>query len=288
VYSEPGSRVGGNFATIPTLSYMWVMHRRGFLFGLSTALAGASLVGRSSRVFAAGRPMTEREFCLVLDPGHGGENEGCVAHDGHVHEKAVTLALSELLATRVVALMPNATVLLTRDGDETLHLASRVAFANACNADLLLSLHCNASPQRNQTGFETYLLDLEASNREAALTAQRENDDGFARPSGEDDEVDAMLRELGMTQARRHAGWFADAVQREQALRFPNRPDRGVLQAPFDVLMGARMPAVLTEVGFLDHPEEGPMLRSAAGQQKIVEGLAQAVLAYFNEVVRRS
>jgi N-acetylmuramoyl-L-alanine amidase len=264
------------------------MHRRGFLFGLGSALAGATVLGRSSRVLAAGRPMTERDFRLVIDPGHGGENEGCLAHDGHVHEKVVTLALAELLAKRVVALMPNATVLLTRDDDETMHLASRVAFANACDADLLLSIHCNASPERNQTGFETYVLDLEASNREAALVAQRENDEGFAKPAGADDEVATMLRELGMTQARRNAAWFADAIQREQAERFSDRRDRGVLQAPFDVLMGARMPAVLTEVGFLDHAEEGPMLRSAAGQKQIVEGLAQAVLGYFNEVVRRS
>lgn len=264
------------------------MQRRGFILGLGTALAGAAILGRSSSVLAAGRPMTEREFRLVLDPGHGGENEGCLAHDGHVHEKAVTLQLAELLATRVVTLLPNATVLLTRDDDETLHLASRVAFANDCNADLLLSLHCNASPERNQTGFETYVLDLEASNREAALVAQRENDEGFAKPAGSDGEVATMLRELGMTQARRNAAWFADAIQREQAERFPDRRDRGVLQAPFDVLMGARMPAVLTEVGFLDHAEEGPLLRSAAGQELIVEGLAQAVLRYFNEVVRRS
>lgn len=270
-----------------TLSYMWGMHRRGFL-GLSAALAGATVLGRASRVLAAGRPVTEREFCLVLDPGHGGENEGCMAHDGHVHEKVVTLALAEQLSTRVVALMPTAKVLLTRDTDETLHLSSRVAFANACNADLLISLHCNASVERNQTGFETYLLDLDASSRDAALTAQRENDEGFGRPVGADDEVDMMLRELDMTRARRNAAWLADAIQREQAKRFPGRSDRGVLQAPFDVLMGARMPAVLHEVGFLDHPQEGPLLRSAAGQSLIVEGLAQAVLGYFNEVVRRA
>lgn len=265
---------------------MWGMNRRGFL-GLSAALAGATLVGRPGRALAAGRPVTEREFCVVLDPGHGGDNEGCTAHDGQLHEKALTLLLAEQLSTRVVALLPNAKVLLTRDTDEALHLSSRVAFANACNADLLVSLHCNASIGRNQTGFETYLLDLDASNRDAALTAQRENDEGFSRPVGADDDVDMMIRELGMTGSRRDAAWFADAIQREQAKRFPNRPDRGVLQAPFDVLKGARMPAVLTEVGFLDHADEGPLLRSAAGQKLIVEGLAQAVLAYFNEVVRR-
>ncbi len=262
------------------------MTRRGFLLGLAT-LAGASLL-RPTSALAAPKPIVDQRFCLVLDPGHGGDNHGCLAHDGAVHEKAVTLALAEQLQRRVTELLPFAEIHLTREVDETLHLAQRVAFANALDADLFLSLHCNASPKRNQTGFETYVLDLQASNAEAALTAQRENDEGFATPGQASDEVDVMLRELGLTQDRRQAAWLATAIQREQAKRFPDRKDRGVLQARFDVLMGARMPAVLHEVGFLDHADEGPLLRSKAGQHEIVEGLAQAVLSYFNEIVRRS
>lgn len=269
------------------MSYMWFMDRRGFLFGLPTAIAGATLLTHAGLARAA-KPLTQRDFCLVLDPGHGGENEGCLAHDGHVHEKALTLTLSEALADAVIARIPHATVLLTRTQDETLHLSERVAFANTNQADLFLSLHCNASRNRDQVGFETYLLDVEASHQEAALTAARENDEGFARPPGEGDEVAAMLRELGMTQSRRNAAYFAAAIQREQAARFADRRDRGVMQAKFDVLMGARMPAVLHEVGFLDHPADGALLRSASGQATIVEGLAEAVLAYFNEIVRRS
>lgn len=262
------------------------MLRRSFLSGLPTVIAGATLLARAGQAHAA-KPITQRDFCLVLDPGHGGENEGCAGHDGRVVEKELTLTLAEGLADAVLARIPHATVLLTRTRDETLHLADRVAFANASRADLFLSLHCNASRNHDQVGFETYLLDAQASHEEAALTAQRENDAAFARPAGEGDEVATMLRELGLTQNRRHAAHFAAAIQREQAARFPDRRDRGVMQAKFDVLMGARMPAVLHEVGFLDHADDGALLRSGSGQVTIIEGLAEAVLTYFNEIVRR-
>lgn len=264
------------------------MNRRGFLLGLSAiAAAGATL--RVSSVLAAPRPVIEQGFRLVIDPGHGGENAGCMAHDGATLEKQLTLIMAQRLAGRVRELMPHADVLLTREHDETLHLSQRVAFANHCEADLFLSLHCNASPNGDQTGYETFLLDVEASNQEAALTAQRENDEGFGRPAGrDDDEVEVMLRELAMTQNRQHAAHFARAIQREQGRRFPQRLDRGVRQAPFDVLMGARMPAVLHEVGFLDHPDEGALIRSESGQGEIVEALGQATLSYFNDVVRRA
>ncbi len=266
------------------------MDRRGFLGGLATAsLAVGAALSVPSVARAAPKPVTARGFRLVIDPGHGGENYGCRAHDGSVDEKQLTLVLAQRLATRVHTLMPHAEILLTRDGDETLRLSQRIGFANAAEADLFLSLHCNASPHADQVGFETFLLDLEASSTEAALTAQRENDEGFARPTRrEDDEVSVMLRELGLTQDRKQAAHYARAIQREQARRFPGRPDRGVRQAAFDVLKGARMPAVLHEVGFLDHAQEGAMLLNDGGQGEIVESIAHATLTYFNEVVRRS
>ncbi|PRQ02114.1 N-acetylmuramoyl-L-alanine amidase AmiC precursor [Enhygromyxa salina] len=263
------------------------MHRRDFLLGFSALTAGAAVL-RPARALAAPRPVIEQGFRLVIDPGHGGENGGCRAHRGGVHEKQLTLMLAQSLAGRVVDLMPHAEVLLTREADETLHLTQRVGFANEVEADLFLSLHCNASRNGDQTGFETFLLDVKASSHDAALTAQRENDEGFGRPrDAGGDEVAVMLRELGMTNDRKHAAHYAAAIQREQARRFPNRVDRGVRLANFDVLMGARMPAVLHEVGFLDHEDESKLLLDEGGRGQIVEAIAQATLSYFNEVVRR-
>lgn len=261
------------------------MHRRDLFLGLpALALAGLA----SPRLRAAPKPVVDQGFCVMLDPGHGGDNHGCSAHDGAVLEKQLTLAIAAELSERLTELMPHAVVLTTRSGDETLHLSQRVAAANAAAADLLVSLHCNASPRGDQTGFETFVLDRRASCEQAALTAQRENDEGFVAPrSRDDDEVAAMVRELELSENRRRSAWLAHAIQREQARRFPARPDRGVRQAPFDVLMGARMPAVLHELAFLDHPDDGALLRSGGSRTTMVEGLARAVLTYFNEVARR-
>jgi N-acetylmuramoyl-L-alanine amidase len=247
------------------------------------ALVGLATVSPAQ---AAPQPLIHRDFVVVIDPGHGGTNDGCLSHDGSTLEKQLTLRLAHDLEEQLQGLMPHAEVLLTHEADVTMTLADRVAFANAAGADLFLSIHANASPARDQTGHETYLLDLDASSLEAARTAQRENDEGFVRPEGAN-EVDVMLRQLTMTSNRAKAARFAHLLQDEYQERFPDRHDRGVRQAPFDVLMGVRMPAVLTEVGFLDHPEEGAMLLSPASQAELVDGMAEAVLGYYRSVERR-
>ena len=254
------------------------------LTALLTLLLG--LLGPVSMGRAAPRPLSERTFTVVIDPGHGGSNRGCRAAGGHVHEKEVTLQLAQRLAADLRRRLPHARVVLTRTRDETLTLAERVAFANAQGADLLISLHANASESREQDGFETYLLDLAASTQEAARIARRENDGELARPGAEDPAA-AMVRQLTLGAHRRNAAWLARRIQRLQARAFPTRRDRGVKQAPFDVLMGARMPAVLFEIGFLDHAEEGPRLLDDDTQARISQALAQAIDAYYREVVRR-
>jgi N-acetylmuramoyl-L-alanine amidase len=230
--------------------------------------------------------VVDQAFVIVIDPGHGGTNDGCLSHDGETHEKELTLELAREVEFRLRELMPHAEVLLTRERDVTLTLADRVAFANSSGADLFLSIHANASPTRTQTGFESYVLDLNASNLEAARTAQRENDEGFLRPEPADS-VRFMLRQLTMTTNRSQAGHFAQLVQEAYGRGFPERHDRGVRQAPFDVLMGTRMPAVLTEVGFLDHPAEGALLTNPGAQAKLADGLSQAILTYYRKVERR-
>jgi N-acetylmuramoyl-L-alanine amidase len=232
---------------------------------------------------AAPRPLVERGVVIVVDPGHGGANDGCSSADGASHEKELTLEVARQLDARLGGLLPHAEVVLTRQRDETMTLAERVSFANTKGADLFISIHANASLGRDQHGFETYLLDREASGREAARTARRENDEGLGRP-GRDDQVTTMLRELELVTHRVRAGHLGRAIQAEQAERFPDRLDRGIKQAPFDVLMGARMPAVLFEIGFFDHPVEGTMLAEPEFQERVVDGLAAAIVRYYRDV----
>ncbi|MCR9160438.1 MAG: N-acetylmuramoyl-L-alanine amidase [Nannocystaceae bacterium] len=258
---------------------MW--NRRGFLSGLAAATV-------STRAWAGPRPIVRRDFLVCLDPGHGGDNDGCRSADGSVVEKDLTLRTALALQAAVLAKLPHVQVVLTREDDQSCTLAERVAFANAAEADAFISLHTNASQSKTQHGFETYVLDARASSLEAARTARRENDAELCEPGSTRDgaEVATMLRQLEMTQQRLAAGRFAQSIQAHQRKRFPKRVDRGVRQAPFDVLMGARMPAVLFESGFLDHEEEGSLLTSDTGMDSIVGGLADAVVDLYRAHVQ--
>lgn len=239
----------------------------------------------SVEVVAAGPvPVIERPFVVALDPGHGGSNSGCAAFDGVAREKDVTLVLAQELAAALQQRLPHATVVLTRSGDDTVALSERVERANAARADLLISLHVNASSTGPQTGFETYILDARVADRDAAHTARAGTS---AAGDATRAHAAAMLRELALLGHRARAAAFAKRVQQEQAERFPERIDRGVKQGTFDVLLGAHMPAVLFEAGFLDHPEEGPRLLDTGGRALVVDGLAEAVIDYYREHARQ-
>ena len=154
-------------------------------------------------------------------------------------------------------------------------------FIDAAEADLMISLHANASGGGPQTGFETYVLDLELAERDTAVTARGTEEGEAARA-----QAMTMVRELELITHRARAMGFARRIQQEQAERFPNRVDRGVKQAGFDVLMGARMPAVLFEAGFLDHPHEGRRLLDGAQRSLVIDGLAESVVDYYRDHAR--
>ncbi len=220
---------------------------------------------------------------VAIDPGHGGSNSGCTAFDGAIHEKELTLAMAEELRAAVQRRLPHARVVLTRAGDETVTLAERVERANKARADLFISLHANASGGGPQTGFETYILDVALAEREAARTARAQEDQGDAARA----QAGVMMRELELMAHRARSAGFARRVQQQQAQRFPERLDRGVKQGTFDVLLGARMPAVLFEAGFLDHPEEGARLLDSGQRALVIDGLTESIVGYYREHARQ-
>lgn len=247
-----------------------------------TALIALPLLCLSTPAAAGPTPVVEHPFVVAIDPGHGGDNLGCQSADGSAREKELTLRLARELSARLAERLPQASVVLTREGDVSMTLAERVAIANEAHADLFLSLHANASPAASQTGFESYVLEARATGHEAARVAQRENEGGAVQTGAARDAA-SFVAELSQLANRDRAARFAAAIQRRQAERFPARIDRGVKQAPFDVLMGARMPAVLFEAGFLDHPDEGAMMREPDTLAMIADGLAEAIVGQYRE-----
>lgn len=216
---------------------------------------------------------------VAIDAGHGGTQEGATGICG-VLEKDVTLSLAQ----RVNAILEQsglAKPLLVREIDETLNLSERSARANAAEAALLVSIHANASPSPTARGIETFFLSNRAATGRLAHLADREND-GLAVPvlDSHDTALQRILLGLSLDAAHTESQALALKVQSVLSERLHSR-GRGVLQAPFMVLLGAQMAAVLVEVGFLTHPDECELLASGEHQDAIAEAIATAVLAHL-------
>ena len=213
---------------------------------------------------------------VVIDPGHGGKESGAIGPAGSA-EKDLTLLIAKTLSTRLEQALAVRTV-LTRSDDVDLGLDERSALANQNKADLFLSIHLNSSLGRGALGAETYFLSLQASDQRAADAAAVENYVGApVAPVGSDDfELQLLLWDLAQSQhlaaSQRLATLIQEELNRELDLR-----DRGVKQAPFRVLMGAAMPAVLVELGFISTREEEQRLRTSGYRSQLVETLVRAI-----------
>lgn len=224
-------------------------------------------------------PPRDREglHTIVIDPGHGGVETGAIGPNG-VQEKDLTLELARLLQARLRQSLP-VRVVLTRDEDVTLPHDDRPAIANQNKADLFLSIHLNSSLGATAHGAETYFLSNEASDARAAAAAEAENRTATA---GDEDplyDLQLILWDLAQSHHLAESQRVATLIQQELNTTLGLR-DRGVKQAPFRVLMGAAMPAVLVELGFLSNPSEAAKLEDASYRAELVDALVRAVAEY--------
>lgn len=236
--------------------------------------AWALVVALCAAVTASAAPESRSGVEVVLDPGHGGSNTGSPGR-GEVLEKRVTLALAKAVRRRLEA--AGVTVQLTRTRDVYVPIRARARVANAVMPRCFVSIHTNASLDHARRGVETYLLSRDAIDIRARRAAGGASDDA----SG----VLADLRALGNARAslrlaelvQQHLlGGGVSMIDGSSYLAV----DRGVRQAAHDVLADAEVPAILVEVGFLDHPVEGRLLASAEGQAAVADRLAAALVAF--------
>jgi N-acetylmuramoyl-L-alanine amidase len=229
---------------------------------------------------AAGGPGPEPLTTIVIDPGHGGHDAGAVGPSG-LQEKELALDI----ARRVAALLQEdlaVRVVLTRARDQFIGLRERTALANRERADLFVSIHVNAAPDSAAAGTETYFLSNEATDGAARRAAEYENrlitGDTGAR-GGSPDVLRSILWDLAQSDFQQESSRAAEALQNnlDRALR---RPSRGVKQAPFYVLGGAAMPAILVEIGFISNPQEEQRLRDDGYRDRIARALVAGVAAY--------
>ena len=221
---------------------------------------------------------------IVIDAGHGGTETGAIGSGG-LQEKDATLAIARRLSAALTRNL-SARVLLTRDSDSVVSLDERTALANHEKADLFLSIHANSSRANGARGSETYYLSIEASDKLAQEVANQENQaPAPATPAPgatpqRDPSLDFILWDLAQSAHLKESSELAEAIQ-EELNALSGTQNRGIKQAPFRVLVGATMPAVLVETAFISNAEEEKKLADAAFQQSVADSIAKAVGRFF-------
>jgi N-acetylmuramoyl-L-alanine amidase len=213
---------------------------------------------------------------IVIDPGHGGYDPGAKGKGFNEAELVLDVALRlETLLQKV----PGVEVILTRRTDEFIQLPERTAIANREGADLFLSIHANASTNGQAHGIETYFLNF-ANNQSAAAVAARENAASTQAMGGLPDFVKAIALNNKLDESRDFALHVQRAMVDRQKTANKTLKDLGVKQAPFVVLIGANMPSVLAEMGFVTNAQEAKLLKGSAYRQRIAESLFNAIRKY--------
>ena len=213
---------------------------------------------------------------IVVDAGHGGTEEGARGPNGTL-EKDVTLAVARRLKGALEARL-GVRVILTRDLDATVGLDERAALANNNKADLFISLHANASVRPAVAGAEVFYLSLDEYGDAAQRVAQGDSESLPVFGGGTRD-IEVILWEMAQARYIQESAALAQAVEASLRERVPMSA-RAIQQAPFRVLVGANMPAVLVEIGFITNAEQEKLLASDDFQNAIVQGLVEAVARF--------
>ena len=227
---------------------------------------------------------------IVLDAGHGGHDPGTTGATG-TREKDVALGITLKLGKLIEKNLKDIKIVYTRKDDRFVELYRRGQIANEADGKLFVSIHCNSMPRKpNPTrGFEVYLL-RPGKTEEAVSIAERENavielEEGTKDRYQELTEENFILVAMAQSAYVRSSETFADITQQELD-KTTDLPNRGVKQAGFYVLVGAAMPNVLVETGYLSNKTDERFLRSQAGQEKIAESIFSAIKRYKQEYER--
>lgn len=263
-------------------------HRTSALFVLT--LFAAALCSSAAWAQAEGRDPS-RIRTVVLDAGHGGKDPGNLGTGRFkTTEKHVSLNVTRLVGKYITEAYPDVKVIYTREDDRFIELMERTQIANRANADVFISIHCNANDSHDPHGCETYVMGLHKSDANMRV-AMKENaailmEDGHELkyggydPKRPESQIELSLRQnLHLSQSLQ----LSDLIQKQFKERV-GRPDRGVKQAGFLVISYTTMPAVLVELGFLTNNKEEDYLQSELGQDHMASAIYRAFKEYKAQV----
>lgn len=226
---------------------------------------------------------------VVIDPGHGGKDAGCISRDKKTYEKNITLDIGKRLANKISSAFPDIAVLLTRGDDTFVELENRAVFANKAGADLFISIHVNSVEkgttangysihclgQSRKKGNDLYSKNLDLVKRENSVIMLEEGYETKYQGFDPNDPQSSIIFNLMQNAHLGNSLAFAEDVAAAMGST-PIRHSRGVSQDPFWVLWRTAMPSVLVEVGFITNPDDLETMRSESGRDAIADNLFKA------------
>lgn len=230
---------------------------------------------------------------VVIDPGHGGKDAGCVSRDQKTYEKNIALDIAKRLAQKISASYPDVEVKMTRSDDRFVELENRAVFANKAGADLFISVHVNAVDgstaangysihclgQSKKKGNDLYSKNLDLVKRENSVIKLEKNYEATYQGFDPDDPsssiIFSLMQNAHLGQSLQFATDVASAMEGG-----PIKTNRGVSQDPFWVLWRTAMPAVLIEVGFMTNPQDLAVMRTEVGRDQIAQNIYKAFRVY--------
>jgi N-acetylmuramoyl-L-alanine amidase len=218
---------------------------------------------------------------VVIDAGHGGKDTGTIGPNG-LMEKELVLDVALRLG-RLITEKLGSEVVYTRSSDTFIPLEDRTKIANDQRADLFISVHANASAESSATGVETYYFNL-TSDKKGLDLATRENAAAGSSISDLSDMLQRAVLQAKLEESREFAQKVQQALWVNSARMNNKAHDRGVRQAPFVVLIGATMPSILAEIGFVSNPHDEKLMKRNDQREKIAEALLRGVSQYANSL----
>ena len=224
---------------------------------------------------------------IVLDAGHGGKDPGAVGYN-KIREKDIILPITLKLGEKLHKNLQDVKIIYTRKTDVFIPLWQRTQIANKANGKLFISVHCNSSVSKNSNGFETYFLSADKDEKAKGVVLKENSAIEFEETVDRQryEGVNFILATMAQSAFIKQSQYLASVVQNSLKSRLEKigMTDRGVKQGPFWVMVGATMPNVLVECGYLSNKYESQKLVKSTTQDKIAEGICQGIIKYKKDI----
>ena len=214
---------------------------------------------------------------VVIDPGHGGQDPGCIGKSG-LMEKKIVLDVAERLK-KILESKENLEVIMTRETDIFLDPESRTVIANQKQADLFISIHANASRNRKLRGIESFYLNF-SQDPSVIETAARENATSTKNIGEMKEIIEKIVQNTKISESKELAEYIQNNLVKCLSQKYSNVKSLGVKGGPFWVLIGGEMPSILVEISFLSNSTEESRLKSPQYRQRIAQGIYEGIMEY--------